>query len=146
MEQNKITLQVKHLSNKISIDIDPNSKVEDIKKDLEQRFNIPISEQKLMCKGKNQQLAFFEDSQGKVLKDEDLFSSYNIETESVAYLVSLYSISINFRFEVGLKVIAAKLVNQENLKQTPRLWNLNTNVLEMFVGLLDTLKKKPKRQ
>jgi len=53
MEQNKITLQVKHLSNKISIDIDPNSKVEDIKKDLEQRFNIPISEQKLMCKGKN---------------------------------------------------------------------------------------------
>jgi len=80
------------------------------------------------------------------LKDEDLFSSYNIETESVAYLVSLYSININFRFEVGLKVIAAKLVNQENLKQTPRLWNLNTNVLEMFVGLLDTLKKKPKRQ
>ena len=52
METTIISLEIKYQSDKFPIEVNLNSTVEVVKKSLEQKLNIPVSEQKLLCKGK----------------------------------------------------------------------------------------------
>ena len=89
MKANKITIKIKHLTDKVyDVEIEEGASILDLKATLSEITGVPTTDQKLIFKGNHFfSFSFYSIFSGKMLKDSDILKALGVENGSALHMV-----------------------------------------------------------